>query len=510
MKRFALISLSDKTAGGELASRLEKMGYCILSTSKTARFLRDYCAHVEEVSDLTGFPEILDGRIKTLHPVIHAGILANRQNPQHLSTLRSHAIDPIDIVAVNLYPFEQVLSRGDANPEDMIENIDIGGPTLLRAAAKNYQNVVVLSDPADYPATLEFLDRGEVPENHRKYLAAKVFAMVSRYDSLITSYLGKNESPDQMPAIMNIHSGLVLPLRYGENPHQKGAYYCSGDTGWIKMHGKELSFNNLLDMDAALKALRLFDRPTTVIVKHSNPCGIGSADSLADAYAKAFAADPLSPFGGIIAVNRTLDMETAVAINKIFTEIILAPDFAPNVMDFLRKKKDRRIIMFDPALVFVPAAELEIRALARGYLAQQWDRCDDDRESWTVVTDRQPTLAQSESLAWAWKVVSVLRSNAIAITAADRVLGLGIGQTSRVDSTSIAINKAVAFDHDLKGAVCASDGFFPYRDSVDILAKAGIGAIIQPGGSKSDSEVINACNEYGMAMVFTGRRHFRH
>lgn len=514
MKKYALISLSDKSGCGELARELEQLGYAILSTSNTAKHLRGYCSTVKEVSDLTGFPEILDGRVKTLHPKVHAGILADRSKPEHIATLSQHGIQAIDIVVVNLYPFEQTLARKDATPEELVENIDIGGPSLIRAAAKNHAGVIVLTDPADYQPTLQYLRDGQtVPLGWRKYLAAKAFALTARYDALIAGYFEREDAsgnPVEQAPVLRIDEALRMPLRYGENPHQAGAYYCDGDPGWQKLHGKEMSFNNLLDMDAALGTLRLFTQPTVVIVKHCNPCGIGSADTLSEAYAKAFAADTASPFGGIVALNRVLDMDAAREINAIFTEIILAPDFAEGVMDFLRKKKDRRVIRFDPEVLSHPSADKEVKPLRRGYLVQDWDDPGLDAPDWTDVCNRTATQEQREALAWAWKVVSRLRSNAIAVTTSDRVLGLGIGQTSRIDSVSIALNHAARYGHSTKGAVCASDGFFPYRDGVDTLAAAGITAIVQPGGSKSDIEVINACNEHGIAMLFTGRRHFRH
>lgn len=511
MKKYALISLSDKTGCGELAQELERLGYAILSTSNTAKYLRGYCERVDEVSDVTGFPEILDGRVKTLHPKIHAGILADRGKSEHQDILAQHAISEIDIVVVNLYPFEQTLAKADATHAELIENIDIGGPCLIRAAAKNHQHVLVLTDPADYEPTLQYLRAGDqVPQSWRNHLAARAFAVTSRYDSMIAGYLAGKDSAEEPARVLQVSEALRMPLRYGENPHQSGAFYCTGDPGWEKLHGKELSFNNLLDMDAALGAVRLFEQPTVVIVKHCNPCGIGSAPSLTEAYAKAFAADTASPFGGIVAVNRELDMDAAKEINKIFTEIILAPGFEDGVMDFLRKKKERRIIKYCPELLSSPVSGMEVKALRRGYLAQKWDNPGSCDAHWQNVTARIATEQELTALSWAWKVVSRLRSNAIAITASDRVLGLGIGQTSRIDSVSIALNHAAQFGHNTRGAVCASDGFFPYRDSVDTLAAAGIKAIIQPGGSRSDEEVINACNELGIAMLFTGRRHFRH
>ena len=511
MTRHALISLSDKRGSEDLAKELAGLGYQILSTSSTARHLRERGVEVREVSDLTGFPEILDGRVKTLHPRIHAGILADRSRQEHLQALRELGIEQIDVVAVNLYPFRQTLQRGDATPEEIIENIDIGGPALVRAAAKNYQGVLVLTDPEDYQPTLEQLRAGGVSPEWRILLARKAFRLVSAYDALIASYFaGLAAETQSLPGNFLLNCRLGARLRYGENPHQQGGFYLSAACPWQALHGKELSYNNHLDIDSTLRGLRLFQAPTVVITKHCNPCGIGSADRLADAWDKAFAADTQSPYGGIVGVNQPLDLETARRINSIFTEIILAPEYQPGVLELLRKKKNRRLIRFSPEILSRPQSPWELKNLSHGWLLQEWDPLADDPKSWKVVTARQPSEQELKALGFAWKVVSLLRSNAIAITGADRVYGLGGGQTSRIDSTWLALHKAAKFGHDLTGAVCASDGFFPFRDSVDELRRHNIMAVIQPGGSKADPEVIQACNELGMAMVFTGVRHFRH
>ena len=511
MTRHALISLSDKRGSEDLAKELAGLGYQILSTSSTARHLRERGVEVREVSGLTGFPEILDGRVKTLHPRIHAGILADRFRQEHLQALRELGIDRIDVVAVNLYPFQQTLQRGDATPQEIIENIDIGGPALIRAAAKNHQGVLVLTDPEDYQPTLEQLRAGEVSPEWRIHLARKAFSLVSAYDALIASYFsGLAAETHSLPGSYSLDCKLDTRLRYGENPHQQGGFYLSAACPWQFLHGKELSYNNHLDIDSTLRGLRLFQAPTVVITKHCNPSGIGSADKLADAWDKAFAADPQSPYGGIVGVNQPLDLETAHRIDSIFTEIILAPEYQPGVLELLRKKKNRRLIRFAPETLSRPQSPWELKNLSHGWLLQEWDPQTDDPQSWTVVTTRQPSDQEFKALGFAWKVVSLLRSNAIAITGADRVYGLGGGQTSRIDSTWLALHKAAKFGHDLSGAVCASDGFFPFRDSVDELRRHNILAVIQPGGSKADPEVIQACNELGMAMVFTGVRHFRH
>ena len=511
MIRHALISLSDKSRSEDLAKELAELGYQILSTSSTARHLKERGVEVREVSDLTGFPEILDGRVKTLHPRIHAGILADRSKQEHLQALREFDIEQIDVVVVNLYPFRQTLQRGDATPQEIIENIDIGGPALIRAAAKNHRGVLVLTDPEDYQPTLEQLRAGEVKQEWRTFLARKAFRLVSAYDALIASYFaGLAAETQSLPGNFLLNCRLGARLRYGENPHQQGGFYLSAACPWQALHGKELSYNNHLDIDSTLRGLRLFQAPTVVITKHCNPCGIGSADRLADAWDKAFAADTQSPYGGIVGVNQPLDLETARRINSIFTEIILAPEYQPGVLELLRKKKNRRLIRFSPEILSRPQSPWELKNLSHGWLLQEWDPLADDPKSWKVVTARQPSEQELKALGFAWKVVSLLRSNAIAITGADRVYGLGGGQTSRIDSTWLALHKAAKFGHDLTGAVCASDGFFPFRDSVDELRRHNIMAVIQPGGSKADPEVIQACNELGMAMVFTGVRHFRH
>ncbi len=515
MKRYALISVYDKSGVETLAVELEKLGFTLLSTAATAQHLEKFCQQVIQVSELTGFREILGGRVKTLHPAIHAGILADRDNQSHLQELEELCIDRIDIVVANLYPFAQVSQDPAATPEQIIENIDVGGPALLRAAAKNHRQVIVLTDPGNYQTTLDLLlQGGEVPPAFRLQLAQKAFRLVSHYDATIAAYLDGlqlGELPlQELPQYLDISCSLNQSLRYGENPHQKAGFYTIRNQGWRVLHGRNLSFNNFLDIDSSLRAMRLFTEPAVIITKHCNPCGLGIGDNLSDAYRKAFATDTISPYGGIVAVNRSLDLETAVLINRIFTEIIIAPGYEPGVLDILRKKKDRRLIEYDLEFIAKPDNPWEVKTLLWGYLVQQWDLMDEGTGSWQVVSQRQPTPEELAALGFGWKVVSLLRSNAIALTTGDRVMGLGIGQTSRIDSTTFAIYKAKKFNHDLSKAVCASDGFFPYRDSVDELFQHGIKAVIQPGGSKSDQEVIQACNELGVAMVFTGYRHFRH
>lgn len=507
----ALISLSDKTGIEALAPLLEALGYSIVATSSTARLLRNCCSKVMEVSELTGFPEILDGRVKTLHPVIAAGILADRDKEEHEATLRDLQINKIDLVIVNLYPFVKTVADPESDHALIIENIDIGGPTLIRAAAKNYAHVCVLTDPADYPALLQQLEEtGHTRLAWREQMAQKAFAMVSAYDHAIAGYLESVSSGEDLKPRLEISAPLNYQMRYGENPHQAAALYGANEKFIRVLHGKELSYNNLMDTDACLRALRQFTEPTCVIVKHGNPCGIASANMLEDAYHKAFETDTDSPFGGIVALNRPLDLITAQAINKIFTEIIIAPSYEDGVLEFLEKKKDRRLLSYDPALLSSPAVPKQVRALTLGYLVQDWDTVAEDPESWQVVSRRQPTDSEYQALRFAWKTVAVMNSNAIAICGPDRSLGLGLGQTSRIDSTSIAVMKAAKYGHSLQGAVCASDGFFPFRDSVDELHRHGIVAVIQPGGSRGDAEVIKACDELGISLIFTGVRHFKH
>ncbi len=515
MKKYALISVSDKSGIETLAMELENLGYTILSTSNTAKHLRQFCSSLVEVSDYTGFPEILGGRVKTLHPKIHGAILADRNSDVHLKCLQEHDIDQIDIVVVNLYPFAQVRMKEGSSHEEIIENIDIGGPTLIRAAAKNYRNITVLTDPRDYMPTLEHLKQDSIlPESWSSYLAQKAFALVCNYDSIIAGYMDdfRNEcTPStEMPSFIDISANLEKNLRYGENPHQKAAFYINRSEGWQNLHGKELSFNNIMDIDSSIRAIRLYSEPTVIIIKHCNPCGIGSGDNLWEAYRRAFATDTVAPFGGIVVVNRRLDLQTAVMINRIFTEIIIAPGYEDGVLDILRKKKSRRLITYEPSFLSKPSNPLEIKTMFWGYLAQEWDQMDDNIDGWQVVTHKQPSKEEFAAMIYGWKAVSVLKSNAIALAYQNQIVGMGIGQTSRIDSTSIAIWKANKFKHDLKKAVCASDGFFPYRDNIDELYQAGIRAVIQPGGSKGDAECIQACDELDMAMVFTGFRHFRH
>ena len=517
MSRYALISVSDKTGIDILAQDLVNLGFEIISTGGTASFLKDRGITTIPIQNWTGFPEIMDGRVKTLHPNVHGSILADLDVADHLHAMQELSLKPIELVVVNLYPFEQTVANPISTEAEIIENIDIGGPALIRSAAKNFRHVTILTAAADYAAALaELKGLGKTSLELRRELASKAFEHVMHYDVAIAAWF--RQSSKKIPAptdelqmqALDLHIPLAQTTRYGENPHQKAGYFSHNKSSWNCIHGKELSYNNLLDLDAALRAILLFDQPAVMIFKHTNPCGIGVDTNLSLAYQKAFETDPLSPYGGIIVVNRSLDISAVQAINEIFSEIIIAPAFEPDALEILKKRKDRRLVQFDPDSLRQQKAPYEVKGIISGYLVQEWDDAINQETGWHVVTEKQPSADELEALHFAWKTVSILKSNAIAITAKDRTLGLGSGQTSRVDSTEIALRKAQQFKHDLKGAVCASDGFFPFRDSVDLLLRHGISAVIQPGGSKGDDEVIKACNELGISMVMTGMRHFRH
>ncbi len=507
MTKRALISLSDKTNVLPFAKKLRELDYEIISSGGTAKYLAENGVEVIHVSDITNFPEIMDGRVKTLNPFIHGGILANREVPDHLQEAEELGIELIDIVCVNLYPFKKTLEKPNSTHEELIENIDIGGPTLIRSAAKNYNSVFVITDQADYTKTIEVLESGEDAGQFRNYLAQKAFMHTADYDATIANYFMKiNNDHSQL----NISTPLEETLRYGENPHQRASFYQDGKCVEL-IHGKQLSYNNLLDIDSALKTIIKFEEKATVaIFKHTNPCGIATGDNLSQAYQKAFATDTLSPFGGIVIVNKALDLDCAKEINKIFTEIILAPEYEEGVLEFLQKKKNRRLLTFAKNEVLKLKDKFTLVSCMNGYLSQDADIDRDTPEQWEVATKRQPTEAEWEALKFGWNCVASLKSNAVAFTSNDRTLGLGIGQTSRIDSTEIAISKADKFELSLTNSICASDGFFPFRDSIDQLVKYGVRAVIQPGGSKGDPEVIEACNEHDIAMVMTHTRHFRH
>jgi phosphoribosylaminoimidazolecarboxamide formyltransferase/IMP cyclohydrolase len=508
--KYALISVSDKTGIVAFAQKLIDGGYRIISTGGTARKLAQGGVEVTQVADITGFPEILDGRVKTLHPKVHGALLGRRDLDEHVSTLREHNIPDIRIVAVNLYPFRETIARADATFEDAIEKIDIGGPTMLRAAAKNHESITVVVDNHDFERVAHAAAAGELDQTLRRELALKAFEHTSAYDSAIVDYLRNQIQPDKsQPDKLDLHLLKHQELRYGENPHQQGALYTRQGQpnlgGVDKLHGKALSYNNVVDLDAALDIVAEFDDPGCAIIKHTNPAGCAISSDLEDAYDRALACDPMSSFGGIVALNRNVDAALAEKLDDHFFEIVAAPMFDEDALEVLTRKKNLRILRVPDHLQSAPHV---IRATSLGYLVQQTDpRIARDFASLPVPTERKPTDDEIAAMAFIWKVCKHVKSNAIVIGKGTRTVGVGAGQMSRVDAVEIAVKKA---REQLDQAVLASDAFFPFRDGVDAAAKAGVRSIIQPGGSKRDQEVIDACNEHGIAMIMTGNRHFRH
>jgi len=511
----ALISVSDKMGLVPFAQILAKAGIEILSTGGTARTLREAGLTVKDVSEHTGFPEMLDGRVKTLHPKVHGGLLFIRGNEAHEAAVRAHGITPIDLVVVNLYPFEQTVAKPNVSLHDAIENIDIGGPSMLRSAAKNHDSVTVVVDPLDYAEVADQIQAdGDTTLELRRKLAAKVFARTAAYDGAIAAHLQKAFNvveASRLPAALNIFAPLAQPLRYGENPHQAAALYGGFNEFFRQLHGKELSYNNILDLTAAANLIAEFsdDPPTLAILKHTNPCGIGQSANLREAWDKAFATDKQAPFGGIIAVNRPLDGECAKVIAEIFSEVIVAPDFSSEALAILQKKKNLRLlkVLKSP----LAARSLDVRSVgANSFLLQERDLKTATRADLKVVTHRQPTDDEWRAMLFGWRVVKHVKSNAIVYGATDRTLGIGAGQMSRVDASRIAVWKAGEAKLSLKGSVVCSDAFFPFPDGLIAAAEAGATAAIQPGGSVRDAEVIAAADERNMAMAFTGTRHFRH
>ena len=511
----ALISVSDKTGLLPLTQALAAAGVELLSTGGTARALRDAGLKITDLSAYTGFPEMLDGRVKTLHPKVHGGLLYLRGNASHEAAARQHGIQPIDLVVVNLYPFEQTVARPAVTLREAIENIDIGGPSMLRSAAKNHESVTVIVDPADYAIVAEQITAtGNTTLELRRRLAAKVFARTAAYDAAIASYLNQAFQPGSeaaFPPSLLVQAPLAQPLRYGENPHQLAALYGGFHEYFRQLHGKELSYNNILDLTAAAALVAEFaaDSPTLAILKHTNPCGIGQGASLRDAWDKALATDRQAPFGGIIAVNHPLDGMVAEAIAEIFSEVIVAPEFTAEALAVLQKKKNLRLLKVLRSAV---SAQLwEVRSVgADSYLLQQRDRKTTTAAELKVVTRRQPTDAERQAMLFGWRVVKHVKSNAIVYAAPDRTLGVGAGQMSRVDASRLAVWKAGEAGLSLKGSVVCSDAFFPFPDALTTAADAGATAAIQPGGSVRDAEVIAAADQRGLAMAFTGVRHFRH
>ncbi len=511
----ALLSVWDKTGLVEFVEVLAAAGVELISTGGTAKVLRDAGLKVTELSAYTGFPEILDGRVKTLHPKVHGGLLYIRGNPDHEETVRQHGIGPIDLVAVNLYPFEETIAKPDATLAEAIENIDIGGPALLRAAAKNHQAVTVIIDPADYGLVAEQIrTSGETTIELRRRLAAKVFNRTAAYDAAIAEYLGRQFAPEHvnaLPGTLLVYAHRVQALRYGENPHQAAALYGRFSEFFTQLHGKELSYNNVLDLTSAARLIAEFmgDPPTVAILKHTNPCGVGQGATLREAWDKAYATDTQAPFGGVIAANSELDRACAEAIAEIFSEIIVAPDFSAEALAILQKKKNLRLIrMLSPPR---PASSLEVRSVgADSFLVQEQDLKRVGMADLKVVTKRHPTDSELKAMLFGWRIVKHVKSNAVIFTGPDRTLGIGAGQMSRVDAAKIAVWKAAQAGLSLTGSAVCSDAFFPFPDGLVAAAEAGATAAIQPGGSVRDAEVIAAADAHGMAMVFTGVRHFRH
>lgn len=516
--KTALLSVSDKTGVVEFARALAGRGIKMLSTGGTAKLLHDSGIAVTEVSDHTGFPEMLDGRVKTLHPTIHGGILARRDLPAHVEAIRQAAIETIDLVVVNLYPFTQTIARAGCTLEEAIENIDIGGPAMVRSAAKNHAHVAVVTDPADYAAILHEIQttNGAVGAPMRFALAQKAFSHTAAYDGAISNYLtalGSDGRRADFPQRLNLNFELAQTLRYGENPHQNAAFYrdlepATGSLArYTQLQGKELSYNNIADADAAWECVKSFTQAACVIVKHANPCGVAVAGNTLEAYRLAFATDPTSAFGGIIAFNRELDVETAQAVSGQFVEVLIAPAVAPAARALLAKKENLRLL----EVPLAPGANrLETKRIGGGMLVQSPDDFNVAAADLKVVTRVQPTPQQLDDLLFAWRVAKFVKSNAIVFCANGQTKGVGAGQMSRVDSARIASIKAQNAGLTLAGSVVASDAFFPFRDGLDVVADAGAVAVIQPGGSLRDGEVIAAADERGIAMVFTSHRHFRH
>jgi phosphoribosylaminoimidazolecarboxamide formyltransferase/IMP cyclohydrolase len=522
----ALISVSDKRGVEEFAAGLAALGVQILSTGGTAKLLQAHGLAVRDVSEVTGFPEMLDGRVKTLHPRVHGGLLGIRSNPEHVRQMRERGIEPIDLVAVSLYPFEQTAAKPDVRFEEVIENIDIGGPSMIRSAAKNFADVTVVVDPADYRPLLQELrlSGGSASDVTRARLARKAFATTAAYDGAISVTLQKWAAsagettadlspPLGLPDRLHLNFHKIADLRYGENPHQRAALYddpVAGGRGLAHAHqiqGKELSYNNLVDLEAAWRLVTEFSEPTTAIIKHTNPCGIASGASLRESYQRALAVDPVSAFGSVIAFNQTVDAGAGEELAKLFVEAAVAPHFDTGALACLAPKRNLR-------LMEMPAAGdeygLQLKSIGGGLLVQTPDTLGARPQDWKCVTERQPTEGERRALVFAWRVVKHMKSNAIVFARENVAVGIGAGQMSRVDSVRLAVTKAHSLKHDLAGAVVGSDAFFPFPDGVEEAAQTGATAVVQPGGSVRDAEVVAAANRLGLAMMFTGVRHFRH
>ena len=513
----ALISVSDKTGIVEFAKRLEKQGVEIISTGGTYKKLKEAGVKVMEISELTGFPECLDGRVKTLHPIVHAGILARRDKEEHRKQLEELKIDTIDFVVVNLYPFKQTILKDGVTLEEAVENIDIGGPTMLRSAAKNYQDVTVITNPEDYEIVLKELEEnGAVSKDTKFRLMQAVFEHTANYDAMIANYIKEQRKDESLPEKLTLTYEKVQDMRYGENPHQKAALYkeigkCEGSlTTATQLNGKELSFNNINDTNGALELLKEFEEPTVVACKHGNPCGVGSASDIYEAWQKAFHADKTSIFGGIVVVNEEVNVKMAKEMKEIFLEVVVAPSFEPEALEILKKKKNVRILELPSIRTKQRENAYDIKKINGGAIVQTID--SKILDEYEVVTDTKPTPEQIEDLLFTWKIVKYVKSNGIAIGKGKQSIGIGPGQVNRIWATKQAIEHGEELIEKgiTEGAVLASDAFFPFSDCVEEAHKAGIKAIIQPGGSIKDQDSIDKCNEYGIAMVFTKMRHFRH
>ena len=508
---LALLSVSDKTGLVEFAQGLAALGWDLVSTGGTAQALRAAGLSPREVSDLTGFPEIMDGRVKTLHPSIHGGLLARRNNAAHMEVAAEHGIAPIDLVAVNLYPFQATAAKQGVLAEEIIENIDIGGPSMLRSAAKNFESVTVVVDPSDYTRVLATLQANDDDIDLRRLLAEKVYAHTAGYDAAISRWFSSQRS-EYFPDRMILTLDRAQTLRYGENPDQRAAFYLeqggNGLTRLVQKGGKELSFNNLLDLEGALLATDAFGGETCcAIVKHTTPCGLATGPTAAEAYRKALACDPVSAFGSIISFTVPVDAETAEAVSSLFVECVVAPSFSEEALEILGRKKNLRLL---EGRATWKGSALDYKRVRGGFLVQERAKPVSIDAGWTVVTKRQPTGAEREDLVFAWRAVGSVKSNAILLARGGATIGIGAGQMSRVDAAFLSVHKAGVAGHDTKGAALGSDAFFPFRDGVDQAAEAGITAIVQPGGSVRDEDVIQAADEHDIAMVFTGKRQFRH
>ncbi|MSQ15931.1 MAG: bifunctional phosphoribosylaminoimidazolecarboxamide formyltransferase/IMP cyclohydrolase [Dehalococcoidia bacterium] len=510
----ALISVYNKNGVVEFARSLNELGWDLYSTGGTKDTISNAGIQVSAVEALTGFPEILDGRVKTLHPMIHGGILARRDVDSHLAQLAQHKILPIDMVVANLYPFIETISKPNVSFDDAIENIDIGGPTNLRSAAKNFSSVIVISDPEDYGWIIKSLLAGDLSQDERQRLAYKAFQHVAAYDTAISRYL--NPDPEEFPRVLTVAMERVLGLRYGENPHQKAAFYRDTServtnghtvTSARQLQGKELSFNNIVDADAAWKCVCDFSAPTVAIIKHTNPCGLSSNEDLVEAYKRAFDGDPVSAYGGVVAINRPVNEALAKEISPIFYEVLIAPSYEEGALNILKRKRDLRILETGGVMDIAKVSAWEYRNVSGGFLLTAPDSLPEDAVNIAVVTERGPSQGEIDDLMFAWRAVKHVKSNAIVLVKDKALLGMGAGQPNRVTSVELAVKRA---GEKTRGSVLASDAFFPFPDGVEEAARAGVTAIIEPGGSIRDNESIEVCNKNGIAMIFTGERHFRH